>query len=375
MDVAEVRNEIPALEETGYLNWGASGPCPRPVVEAATTALENHAYQSPGQEGMYPHAFGDLDESREAIAEWVGQDSSDIALTTSTMDGIARVAAAIDWAPGDTVVRTDVEHPAGILPWARLAETKHINVEVVPTTDGRLDRDAYRDAVRDARLVAISAVSWTTGVLFPISELVDIAHDSGATVLLDAVQAPGQIPFDIESWGADFVAAAGHKWLMAPWGAGFLYGDAEAVERLDPPVATYRGVKAPKTGVPEFRPGVRRLELGTMSHAPHAGLRTALSLLEDVGIETITQRIDNLTARIRDAISSEQFYGPSETATGLIPVRVEDAPAAVQALAAEDLVVRSLPAEEEEVVRISVHAYNTEEEIDKACTELQDHLR
>jgi cysteine desulfurase/selenocysteine lyase len=374
MDVAEVRTDISALEETAYFNWGASGPCPRHVVEAATSAIEDHAYQSPGQEGMYPHAFGDLDDSRAAIADWVGQDASDIALTTSTMDGIARVAAALDWNPGDTVVRTDVEHPAGVLPWERLAEIEDIDVSVVPTTDGRLDRDAYRDAVTEARLVAVSAVSWTTGVRFPISELVDIAHDSGATVLIDAVQAPGQIPFDIDSWGADFVAGAGHKWLMAPWGAGFLYGDPVAVERLEPPVATYRGVQEPKTGVPEFRAGMRRLELGTMSHAPHAGLREALSILDSVGIETITKRIDNLTARIRDAISPQHLVGPAETATGLVPVRVEDASATVQALAAEDTVVRSLPIDEE-VIRLSVHAYNTEEEVDQACTVLQDHLR
>lgn len=374
MDVAEVRSDIPVLEETAYLNWGASGPSPRRVVEAATETLQSHAYESPSGEGMYPYAFGVLDEARDSIAEFLGQETQDIALTNSTMDGIARVAAALDWSPGDTVVRTDVEHPAGVLPWERLTDTQDIDVSVVPTTDGRLDLDAYRDAVSDARLVAVSGVSWTTGTVFPVSKLADIAHDSGATVLIDAVQAPGQIPLDVDEWGADFVAAAGHKWLMAPWGAGFLYGDSDAVEALEPPVATYMGVEDPHSGEVEFTPGTRRLEVGTMSPAPHAGLSEALSILESVGIETVANRIRELTSRIHEAIPATHIYGPRETETGLVSVRVEDAETTVDGMAREDVVVRSVPVEDE-VVRISAHAYNTEAHIDSACDLLQQYLR
>lgn len=370
MDIEEVRADIPALESTTYLNWGASGPSPRSVVDAATHALHQHEFDSPQSEGMYPVGFGVLDDARDSIASFLGARESDVALTTSTMDGIARVAASMEWEAGDTVVRTDVEHPAGILPWQRLADTRGIDIRVVPTDDGRLDMEALQSAVTDATLVAISAVSWTNGVIFPVREVVDIAHDAGAKVLIDAVQAPGQMPVDVEDWGADYVAGAGHKWLIAPWGAGFLYANTDAAGALEPPVATYMGVEEPTADAYQFHPDVRRLELGTLSPAPHAGLKEAISLLEDLGIDSIQSRIDDLTDRLLDGIPADQVYGPPDPETGLVSFRVSDADKAVTAMAEENVVIRSIPVDEE-VVRVSVHAYNTTDEMDQ----IRDGLR
>lgn len=364
VNIERVRSDIPALESTAYLNWGASGPSPRRVVDATVRAIRRHEYESPGEEGMYPVAFGMLDDARESIASFLGAGPSDVALTTSTMDGIARVAGALEWEPGDVVVRTDVEHPAGILPWRRLADSRGIEVRVVPTDESRLDMDAYRAAVTDAKLVAISAVSWTNGVIFPIADLVEIAHDAGAMVLVDAVQAPGQIPVDVEDWSADFVVGAGHKWLLAPWGAGFLYGHPEAGAALEPPVATYMGVEEAADAAYRFHPDVRCLELGTLSPAPHAGLDEAICLLEEVGIGSIEARIDELTDRLLDGVGSGQVYGPPDPETGLVSFRVTDADATVTAMAEENVVIRSIPVDEE-VVRVSVHAYNTAEEMDR----------
>ena len=146
----------------------------------------------------------------------------EVALTESTTDGINRIATAVDFDPGDVVVRTDLEYPAGTLPWQQL-EAQDVDVRVVETTDGRVDIDAYTEAVVDARLVCFSAVTWTHGTQLPVSELVDIAAAAGAFTPVDAVQVPGQLPMDVQELEADAVAAAGHKWLLGPWGAGFLY--------------------------------------------------------------------------------------------------------------------------------------------------------
>jgi selenocysteine lyase/cysteine desulfurase len=144
------------------------------------------------------------------------------------MDGINRIACALPWEPGDAVVRTDLEHPAGILPWQRLARQRDVEVRVVGSEAGRLDLDAYREAVDGAALVCLSALTWNYGTHLPVAELVDVAHDAGALVLVDAVQVPGQAPMDVGEWGADAVAAAGHKWLLGLWGAGFLYVEESA---------------------------------------------------------------------------------------------------------------------------------------------------
>lgn len=368
MDPDALRADIPAVDGLVYLNTGASGPSPRRVVEAAATELERHAYDAPGGEGPYPYAFDGFDETRAAVASHVGVDAADVALTQSTADGIARVAGALDWGEGDAVVRTDAEHPAGVLPWERLREARGVEVRTVPTDRGRVDRDAYREAVRGARLVCLSAVTWTTGARLPVAELVAEARDAGARTLVDAVQVPGQLPIDARGWGADFVAAAGHKWLLAPWGAGFLYVAPEAAADLSPVQVGYMSVDEPDAAVPALRAGARRLELGTASPAPYAGLREALSLVEEIGYDAIRSRIERLTDRLKDGLG-DRLVGPRGYESGLVAFDAagEDPAAAVERLRREGIVVRDLPTGD---LRASVHAFNTESDVDALLTAL-----
>lgn len=108
----ELRTTIPALDDVTYLNTGAHGPSPRPIVERATEFLEYHEYESPGDDGPYPTAFDAYEAVREDVAAFIGAETEEVALTQSTTDGINRIATALDWEPGDVVVRTDLEHPA-----------------------------------------------------------------------------------------------------------------------------------------------------------------------------------------------------------------------------------------------------------------------
>ena len=369
MDPLDLRADVPALADATYLNYGAHGPSPRHVVEAANGMLADHEYGS-GKSNPYTVAFDFYDEARERIAAFIGADApEEVALTESTTDGIARIACAIDWKPGDVVVRTDLEHPAGILPWKRL-EREGVEVRVLETTEGRIDHDAYLDAVADARLVCFSALTWTHGTVLPVRELVEIARDAGAFTLVDAVQVPGQLPMDVSEWGADAVAAAGHKWPLGPWGAGFLYVDREAATDLAPPGAGYRGVTDPTGEEIEYEPGAKRFEVGTTSPAPHAGLCAALDTVETVGIGTFKSRIERLTQRFKSAIDDDRLLSPEGFESGLITVACEDPEATVERLAGRDIVVRSLPYPE--AVRVSIHAVSTEAEVDAAASALMD---
>src|SRR6056297_2626598 len=279
MTPRELRADVPALRDAAYFNFGAHGPSPEYVVEAASEFIAEHEYGSAATD-PYGHAFDTYESVRERIAAFVGAEPEEIALTESTTDGINRVAGAIDWEPGYVVVRTDLEHPAGVLPWQRL-EREGVEVRVLETEAGRLDREAFAEAVADARLVCFSAVTWTHGTRLPVSELVEIAAEAGAFTLVDAVQVPGQMPMDVHEWGADAIAAAGHKWLLGPWGAGFLYVDHEVAEELEPRAVGYRSVETPPATEFVYKSGARRFEVGSASPAPHVGLIEAIDAIEE----------------------------------------------------------------------------------------------
>jgi cysteine desulfurase/selenocysteine lyase len=367
MNPRELRADVPALGDGVYMNFGAHGPSPRYVVEAAEEFLESHEYRSPVHDDPYEAAFEEYDRTRERVASFVGSDPGEIALTESTTAGLNAVANAMDWDAGDVVVRTDLEHPAGVLPWQRL-EREGVEVRVVETSAGRVDLDAFAAAVEDAKLAVFSAVTWTHGTRLSVADLVDAAHDAGAFALVDAVQVPGQLPMDVHEWGADAVAAAGHKWLLGVWGSGFLYVDSDATPDLAPYTVGYRSVESPSADPFEFADGARRFEVGSANPAPHVALREAMDAIDSVGVESIAARIRELAGRLADGVPDERLLSPSTPESGLVTIDVADPADTVERLADDGIVVRSLS--DPDAIRASVHAVNTSAEVDRLLSAL-----
>lgn len=370
MDLQTLRDGIPALDEATYLNWGASGPSPRRVVERIETALEYHEFDAPNREGMYPAAFDIYDDTRDAVASFVDGSPEDIALTQSTTQGINRIANAISWSPDDEVVITDVEHSAGRLPFYRLERDLDVTVTVLETDGGRIDVDELARAAGDATLVCFSAVDWIYGRRHPVAEIVDAIDEAGAISLVDAVQVPGQMEMDVEGWGADIVAAAGHKWLLGPWGAGFLHVDESVAETLQPKSVGYRSVEEPNEAAFTYKSGARRFELGTNSPAPYAGLQEAISIITQVGVHEIEERIRSLTEYLKDGIAADRLRSPPSFHSGLVSISTSDPNATVERLATSGVQIRSLP--RPETVRVSLHAVNTESDVDAVLAELSE---
>ncbi|WP_255151593.1 aminotransferase class V-fold PLP-dependent enzyme [Halorarius halobius] len=359
MDPTELRADIPALDGATYLNTGASGPAPARVLDAAADAQRRHEVDAHHGD-PYPHAWDAYDATREPVADLLGAAPDEIALAGSTGDGISRVVNAVDWEAGDAVVRTDLEHPAGVLPFARLREMG-VEVREVPAPGGYLDFDAYREAVDGVRFVCLSSLSWLHGTRLDVERAVDIAHDAGAFVLVDAVQSVGHHPVDVTRWGADAVVAAGHKWLLGVWGAGFLYVDGDVVESLRPRHVGYRGVEHPTEGF-AYHPDASRFEVGTQSLAPYAALREAIAVHGELGSDAVHDRVLGLAERLADALG-ERLVSPAEPESGLVTFTAEEPEATVDRLAERDIHVRSLPGGEH--VRASVHAFNTAEDVDR----------
>jgi selenocysteine lyase/cysteine desulfurase len=351
------------LDGTAYLNWGASGPSPERVLSAADAEQRRHERHAHATTDPYEYAGEAFASTREAVADLLGTTAERIALTNSTADGISRVANAIDWEAGDVVVRTDLEHPAGELPWDRLRE-EGIEVREVPCPDGRFDRDAYREAVDGARLVCFNSISWYHGTHLDVDWATEVAHDAGAEVLVDAVQSPGQAPLPVEEWEADFVAAAGHKWLAGVWGAGFCY--VRDPERWRPRHLGYYAVDdygAPDQ--PSYHGSARRFEIGTNSLAPYAALREAIAVHHEIGLDVIRDRQRGLVERLQDGLG-DRLLSPRDVESGLVTFDCGSESAAkelVERAAEAGVVVRSVP--RDGWVRASVHAFNAEDDVER----------
>jgi selenocysteine lyase/cysteine desulfurase len=360
MTPSELRADIPVCESDVYLNTGASGPAPRSVVEATTGFVEYHETDAPTGEGAYPTAFGTFEETREIVADFLGAEAPAVALTASTADGIATVASALEWEPGDVVVRTDLEHPAGVLPWWNLRR-QGVETRVLACPGGRMDADELKAAVADAKLLCLNSITWNYGTRLPIPEIVEIAHDAGTMVLVDAVQSFGQRDVTVDDWNADFVAGAGHKWLLGPWGAGFLWIAADRIEDVHPARVGYRSVTDPNAADPELKPGAARVEVGTTNPAPYVGLQQAIENARAVGLDTVESRIADLTGRLKTGLG-DRLLSPREYESGLVTFSADDPEATVERLADAGVYVRDLPAPA--AVRASVHAFNTAEDVD-----------
>jgi cysteine desulfurase/selenocysteine lyase len=350
MDAEALRDAIPVARESVYLNTGASGPSPRAVREAIDEAFVAHddAHVS---DNPYGHESEVADETREAVGSLVGAPPESIALTSNTTDGINIVADLFDWNEDDAVVTTELEHPAGVLPWERLAEVRGIEKRTVPTDGLALDREKYKDAVKETTLVCLSSTSWY-GVSLPVSQLVEIAHDAGARVVVDAAQSVGAGEVDVDDWNADYVAAPAHKWLLGPWGSGFLYVS------LDAPRDAQRRVGYKSVKDASLRGDARRLEFSTSSPALLAGTRAAVETVCAVGVEAVEERVSRLVARLENGLGDRHV----STGGGLVRFSDPTPDGTVARLKEEGVVVRALP---DGNLRASVHAFNTTEDIDR----------
>lgn len=175
---------------------------------------------------------------------------------------------------------------------------------------------------------------------------------------------------DVSKWGADIVAAAGHKWLLGLWGSGFLYVDRDVAERLEPRAVGYRSVDTPTAAEPVFATGARRFEVGSANPAPHVALREAIHTVSDVGLNTIERRIHDLASRLAANVPGDRLLSPMSPESGLVTIDVETPSETVSRLGGEGIVVRALPSPD--AILVSVHAVNTAAEIDSLLEVLGD---
>ena len=308
------RDEFPVTKNLVYLNHAAVAPLSRRAAKAmqdlAQDALEF------GSE-HYAQWMAEYAGLRDAAARMINASAAEIAIVKNTSEGVATIAIGIDWKPGDIVVAFEEEFPANFYPWKRL-EAKGVSIRWLSVFD---DLERIDEAARGARLLAISYVQYLSGYRVDLDKVGEICQRRGCFFFVDAIQGMGAFPIDVESSHIDALAADGHKWLLGPEGCGVLYVRRAVQDQIEPVefgwtnVAKYVDYSSRDM---DLRQDAGRYECGTLNTIGCFGLRAAVELLLEAGIENVKGSVQALGDQIWNGAQELGFetLGTRTPATG-----------------------------------------------------------
>ncbi|MGO2166229.1 cysteine desulfurase [Corynebacterium casei] len=329
-DIESIRSQFPVLSRTVrgdkplvYLDSGATSQRPLPVWKAEEDFVLNKF--APVHRGAYQlaeEATDAYESARAAIAEFVGANEHEIAFTKNATEALNEVAFVLDdpragdlqVTAEDTIVITELEHHANLVPWQELAERTGATLRWYKATeDGRIDLDSLEldDSVK---VVAFTHQSNVTGAVADVDEIVRRAKAVGALIVLDACQSVPHMPVDFHELDVDFAAFSGHK-MCGPSGVGVLYGKAVHLDKLPPFLTGGSMIEVVTMEKTTFAAPPQRFEAGTQMTSQVVGLGAAVKFLSEIGMENIHAHEQDLTAYALEkmtAIEGLRIIGPTE---------------------------------------------------------------
>ena len=332
-DVERVRADFPILSRTvhgkplTFLDSGASAQKPRQVIDALSRCYESeYANIHRGVYELSAKATDAYEGARARVQRFVNaRSASEIVFTKGATEAINLVATSWGGAflgEGDEVVLSVLEHHANIVPWQLLRERTGIVLKVVPTDErGAFPLDAYEGLVGPrTKLVALTHVSNALGTVTPVDEIVRIAHDQGALVLIDGAQGIVHCPVDVQALDVDFYCFSGHK-LYGPSGIGVLYGKQALLAAMPP----YQGggdmIERVTFERTTFAPPPARFEAGTPPIAGTVGLHAAIDYVASFDPAAVAAHEHDLltyaTERL-SALNSIRLYGTAPRKAAIV---------------------------------------------------------
>jgi selenocysteine lyase/cysteine desulfurase len=382
LDAARARRETPGCAHVHHFNNAGAALPPEPVLRAQLDHLELEA-RIGGYEAAR-EAATEAERAYASLAKLLNAKPEEIAIVENATRAWDMAFYGFAFAPGDRILTTAVEYASNYLAFLQMRRRTAVAVEVVPSTPtGEVDLDALERALtRPARLIAVTHVPTSSGLVNPAAEIGALARAAGVPYLLDACQSFGQMPLDVEAIGCDLLAATSRKFLRGPRGAGLLYVRSSILEELEPPLVDLRAADWTDREEYVLRPDARRFETWEGNHAARLGLGAAADYALALGIDSIWTRIREVAADLRARLAdvpgvslAEQGSDPCAIVTFVVSGR--RAGEVRELLGAQRINVQPIPREHsridmearglDEVVRASVHYYNDETDLDALC--------
>lgn len=373
--VADARKQIPAATEGVYFQTAGIAPSPLPVIREVQYRLDYQNRYGPVDPRV--SEMGSIEpDLRAHLARAFGASTDEIALTHSTSEGINIASWSLNWNEGDEVVISNQEHPANIVPWYNLRDRFGIRIrEANLHTGTHLIEEVSRQLTSATRMVSISHISRNNGRVLrtdECAELGEILSRRDIRFHLDGAQGPGCIPVDYHALGCDFYSTCGHKWLLGPKGTGSLFVKREQLDRtMMSWTGSHSHVEFDYEGHYTLKPEASRFEFGTRALADFAGYDRALLWMEELGLERVYARIQELMSYAIERADSIEGFGvtsPREEKdrSGVLALRLPEGCDVWKLYfdLRDDEHIHTSPVRDERDLRIALHFFNTREEID-----------
>jgi selenocysteine lyase/cysteine desulfurase len=359
--------EIP--DEIAYLNCAYMSPQLRSAREIGKRAV---ARKSRPWEITPQDFFEDCEESRDLFARLVGGEADGVALVPSVSYGIAVAAANVPVREGQRILILEDQFPSNVYPWRELAQRSGADLVTVPRpADHDWTSAVLEHLDENTAVVAVPNCHWTDGSLLDLRRVGERAREAGAALVVDAIQSLGAHPFDVREVRPDFLAASAYKWLLGPYGVGFLYVGEEWREGtpIEHNWINRRGTEDFSQLVDyedAFQPGARRYDVGERSNFALLPMANeALRQILDWGVENVSETIGGLTDLIEREAGERGIEAVQKEKRAQHMVGLKLGSAAPEDLAAQLAAVGVFVSVRGESMRVSPHLYNTERDVDR----------
>ena len=375
MDLQAIREEFAITRNYCFMNHASVAPLPRRSVDAIQSYLQQQHEKSYVEAGYRKK----VEQVRTLTARLINAAPDEIALVKNTTEGISFVANGLKWNPGDNIVTTSVEFPSNMYPWMNV-QSRGAQIRTVLEENGRIPLENLIEAIDShTRVVAISAVQYASGFRSDLKELGHWCQKRGVLFCVDAIQALGVLPIDVQEMKIDFLACGGHKWLCGPEGTGIFYCNRELTGHLRPSIVSWRSMKRGEDFSKydmTFHDDARRFEASSYNMPGIYGLAASLELFQEIGLENISEHVLGLTDRLVEGVREKGYrvISPREpgAASGIVAFTspTHNHHAIQQHLEKEHRIIIVV---REGRLRASPHLYNSPDEIDRLIDVLPKH--
>lgn len=360
-----LRALFPVTENLVYMNHAAVGP----LSTRAAEAMAKHARDQRDYGALHWREwYAEHDAARASAARLIGATPAEIAFVKNTSEGLSFVAQGLRWHERDNVVTTALEFPSNWTPWKRL-ERRGVECRVAP-----LPAVEQIEPLIDkrTRLVTVSSVAFHNGFAADLAAIGELCESRHVLFCVDAIQSVGVLPIDVRAAKIDFLAADGHKWMCGPEGAGMFYVAAERLEELEVVENGWTNIERHGKFIGcdiEWLPDSRRFEAGSLNTNGIHGLRAAIDLLQEIGVEQVRDRAMAVASLLSQRLEAIGWRAPLH-GSPIVGATPPDGEKSVRSLHRKLETAGIVTSPREGMLRFSPHFYNDEADVERVLEAL-----